>query len=448
MELSLRPYATAGIALVGASVIAVTPVTAMPDIHHIASPGVELSAAIDPITPVLDAFNSSEVNAAALVNEWLKAPLPVVQQVIANQLGNLTNHTDLVTALGNAGDNVKAALASLTSGIGSGANDADHEFVYPILTDGVAALGIPAILPAELQPLFALTTTYLSGALIGLVGPVIAPVLALAASTQAIVDNLTGATPDLSSAVNDLVNIPAKMTDAFLNGGQTLDLTPVVTALAPTLGLQLPEGTKMGLTLGGVLSPGGSIYNALGIDASVDVEVIPGYSIPFDVHVAGQPVGTIGSLIGLSKVVAKAFGWDGTGNPLAPPLPAAKTETTKANVELTSKEAVATDSPATVPSFVRGAKVPTLGLDAKTSFKRGFNKTDKADTAEKAQKTDTSATPAADAEKTADAPKHAAPRVKHHVPSVKKSAESTGKREHTSPKRSHEKHRAGKHSAA
>ena len=451
MELSLRPYATAGIALVGASVIAVTPVTVSPD-SHLMSADVALSAAVDPITPILTTFDSAEVNFAHLADEWLQAPLPIAQQVIANQLANLSTHPDLGTALGNIGDNVKAALDAVFAKDLS-TLEPGHEFIYPVLTEGLDALGLPALLPKELQPVLDLTTTYLSGALIGLVGPVVAPMLALAAGTQAIVDNLTGATPDLASAVNDLVNVPAAMTDAFLNGGQKLDLTPVVSALAPALGLDLPEGTTLGVTLGGLLSPGGSLFNSLNL--GIDVSGIPISSI-------GQPVGTLGSLMGLSKTIAKALGWDGSGNPLAPKDVTTKTDATK-KLDAGTDAAVTADvaAPATVPSLVRGAKVMSLRLDQKPveqkrHLRGAFGKTTEADATVAAP----SATPAADTEQKTDTPKKdSTPRVKRHWSFGKKSADSTGKRSHSTPakhtakhrqngpQKSHQKSHGGKHSA-
>ncbi len=305
MQRALRPYVTTGIALVGASAIAISPVAPpLPDVKA-ANPAVQLSAAIDPITPWLEVFNSSEVNVANLVNEWLAAPLPVLQQVIANQIGYLGQLPDVESIAGQILQNLQAAaeapFAQDTSTL-----DAGHAFIYEILLTGLEPI-IPPLSP-DLVPIFELLTTSLSGVLLGSVGPVIGPVLALAATSQALIDNLTGETPDFEAALNTLINSPAEVADAFLNGGQTLDITPLVSLLGSDL---LPEGTTVGLTFGGLLSPGGSIFNALDL------------SIPFggvNLTLAGQGPGAIGSLIDLSKVIAKAIGWDGSGNPLDPPL--------------------------------------------------------------------------------------------------------------------------------
>lgn len=311
---TLRPFTTAGVALVGATAIAITPValTAPPDVKA-NSPAVQLTAAIDPITPWLETFNNSEVNFANLANSWLEAPFPSLQQVIANQVGYLAQLPDFPgivrQIVDNVGAAIKAPLAIDTSTLENTNPLLNHRSLYTILKE----LGDGSPIPVQLQPLVDFSTTYTSGMLLGLVGPVISPILALAASVNAIVANLTSDTPDLQAAVNSLINTPAKMVDAFLNGGQHLDLTPVLNAL----GLDLDPGPgtdvqKVGITFGGLLSPGGSIFNALSFDILI--------ASSLNVNIPGNPTGFIGSLIGLTKTIAKALGWDGTGNPLAPPL--------------------------------------------------------------------------------------------------------------------------------
>lgn len=309
MESRLRPYATAGIALVGASVIAISPVAPpLPDVT-IANPSVNLSAAIDPFTPWIDALENAGGNLEGLVDSWAQAPFPVLQQVIANQLGYLSELPDFELIVDQFLTNLQAGAEAPFAPDLAGSVDPAHAALFELLP-------VLGVLPADLQPLIDFSASPLSGVLLGLVGPVVAPLLALSASVGAIVNNLTGAEPDLGAAFNTLVNIPATMADAFLNGGQTLDLTPVLNALGVDLELipGLPPA-DVGLTFGGLLSPGGSIFNALDIGAG-------------PIFVAGQGPGAIGSLINLSKAIARAIGWDGTGNPLdqddtppPPPLP-------------------------------------------------------------------------------------------------------------------------------
>jgi hypothetical protein len=334
MYTSVRPFATAGVALVGASAIAIAPLAVTPSLPDIkiANPAVELSAAVDPITSWLEVFNTSEVNFAGLVNTWLDAPAPITQQVIANQLRYLSELPAFETIADQIGTNLEAALTTLFAEDLSTLSPV-HRDVYPILLEGIPPIFPPAV-PAELAPLIQFSTSYLSGVLLGLVGPVIAPVLALAASGGAIVDNLTGEAPDLEAAFNTLVNTPAAMADAFLNGGQSIDITPLLTAV----GVESPlPGLDFGarLVFGGLLSPGGSIFNAMSIDLGDGSGPI------------GVGPGAIGSLIGLSQAIAKAIGWDGVGNPLAPPAnPPALREADDASVPASKTVTVETSTKA------------------------------------------------------------------------------------------------------
>lgn len=371
MHTNLRPFSTAGIALVGATAIAMTPVaavTAPPDVK-VANPAVQLSAAIDPITPWLAVFDNAEVNLANLADAWLTAPAPVLQQVIANQIGYLSQLPDFPAIIGQVAANLEAAVkAPFAIDLSTLENTnplLNHRSLFNIL----ASLGDESPIPAALQPLIDFSTTYTSGVLLGLVGPVISPILALAASVSAVAENLGGETPDFQAAVNTLINTPAAMADAFLNGGQSLDLTPVLDALG--LDLDPAPGTdvtNVGITFGGLLSPGGSIFNALDFDITIGGRI--------KVNIPGQGPGAIGSLIGLGQAVAKAIGWDGTGNPLAPPLKTpetSSTETLKAtpaqanDIPLRASRTVTLDTPTrsatTALAAVKQAAAPAAAAD-------------------------------------------------------------------------------------
>ncbi|MGE2724125.1 outer membrane porin GjpA [Mycolicibacterium pulveris] len=348
MPVTLRPYTSAGLALVSATAIAMTPVVAAPSLPDVkvANPAVQLSAAVNPIAPWLEVWEKSETNLANLADTWLEAPAPILQQVIANQLGYLQQLPDFPVILEEMVGNLRAAIqapfATDTSTLENTTPLMNHRSLFTILSD-LAAEGAGPI-PAELMPLVNFSTTFTSGMLLGLVGPVISPVLALVASAGAIVENLTGETPDLEAAFNTLINTPAAMVDAFLNGGQTLDLTPVLDALG--INLDPAPGTEVqtvGITFGGLLSPGGSMFNAL------DFGIVIGGRI--NVPVAGQGPGFIGSLIGLTQTIAKAIGWDGEGNPLAPsPDEPAEPAPESANV----------DDPGQVPASVLASQTVTL----------------------------------------------------------------------------------------
>jgi hypothetical protein len=89
VQLALQPYATAGVAIVGASLIAVTPVAApLPDIgtvRDIALTAGDGSALGDFLAPWIDQYNTAAENATTLANNFFLAPGVGLQQAVANQ---------------------------------------------------------------------------------------------------------------------------------------------------------------------------------------------------------------------------------------------------------------------------------------------------------------------------------------------------------------------------
>lgn len=138
------------------------------------------------------------------------------------------------------------------------------------------------------------------------------------------IQSAVGHLSDPLSAVNDLVNIPAHMADAFLNGGPSLSALPVFEALKlPTeleiagigdFSLAKASIDALGLTMGGLLSPEGSLFNALDFTGSAGVLNIGGWSALSGVFdLPGNDVGARGTLIGLPETLAASIGWDGSG---------------------------------------------------------------------------------------------------------------------------------------
>lgn len=165
-----------------------------------------------------------------------------------------------------------------------------------------------------LGPLLDFTASYTSGILLGLVGPVLGPIVALVTNGIEAFDHLVEG--EFESAFGALLSIPAAMANAFLNGGETLDLTPVLSLLSGVIDVEVPDGISIGLALGGLLSPGGSLLNALDVRGELDLgDIGLGQGIVSAV-IPGQGPSAIGSLIGLSQAIAKAIGWSGSGNPL------------------------------------------------------------------------------------------------------------------------------------
>ncbi|MHC9292237.1 outer membrane porin GjpA [Mycobacterium sp. LTG2003] len=326
MHQSLRPFATAGVALTAASAIAVAPAIAPlpPDIQvpRIAAAQVGLTAETDLLTRWIETFNTASENATTLSQFYFEAPGAALQQTIVNQvgyLGDLLNDPGSIGTVFQAiGDNLENAFNTATmQGLPEDINELipivalSNDPLHTVIVAFVPTF-LPEGTPEFVTPLVHFLASPVSGVLIGFAGPLVSPVVAALNSIQD----------------GDLLNLPANVVDGFLNGA-TLDLNALV-PLINGAGV-LPEGTtinRLGIAFGGLLSPGGtgntiggevgegpvggSIFNS--IDLSITSDAL---GIPLTLDAPGVAVGPIGALANLSQMIAGAIGWDGDGNPLA-----------------------------------------------------------------------------------------------------------------------------------
>ena len=199
----INPYVTAGVALVGASVIAVTPISpAPPPEVRTATSSVQLTAFPhmfeNPVVFYSDVVQTAFANTATLAQLYFDDPVPIIRAVVANQVVAIS---DIVAALV---DRDGAALWAATV----------NAVTRPITN--LVAVGAYVIENVG-QILFKLAQPVISG--------VVATVFALGAVIEAIVDF------DLTNLVNAVINVPGKIVDGVLNG------TPVPN---PALPLILP----------------------------------------------------------------------------------------------------------------------------------------------------------------------------------------------------------------
>lgn len=187
--------------------------------------------------------------------------------------------------------------------------DSGHRLVF-----GTVSGMLPVIAPDDTelaQWLLNFTATPFSGWLFGELGTAISPWLELYDSISSMVGAIGDG--DWAGAWNDLIDIPAHMTDGWLNGYGTVDLLGLLGPVLP----DLPIGTirSLSIDLGGLLSPGGVLFGGLGADVCASVPFLGCVSVPpFPVDGAGP--GPVGSLIEMTHLIAQALGWDGTGNPI------------------------------------------------------------------------------------------------------------------------------------
>ncbi|MBV8291645.1 MAG: hypothetical protein JOY55_07470, partial [Mycobacterium sp.] len=165
-------------------------------------------------------------------------------------------------------------------------------------------------LASQIQPYLSFAGSPLSGVLWGTIGTLLGTGLQLHDDVTAISDALSAS--DFTTAFQDLLNAPANITGAFLNGFGDINVDTLLTDLG-IADVSLPP-TLMA-DLGGLLSPAGSLINGLDFTEMLGIACPNTLCATFDVP--STAVGPIASMIGLDQAIAAAIGWSGVGNPLA-----------------------------------------------------------------------------------------------------------------------------------
>ncbi|BBX93933.1 outer membrane porin GjpA [Mycolicibacterium boenickei] len=315
--------------------------------HDIQSASVRLTAGWDPFAPWQAAFDTAKAGATVLGDNFLLAPGVGLQQAIANQIGYAKQLFEDPSSFEAVSQQFAANVMKVATGLTLiGADEATRDAVLKHTLGGLHGLSLdmfPSFLEegVDVETFSAVMNVLaspLSGVLIGSVGPVISPAVALLNSAVAISEALQAG--DSTAALSSLLGVPAGMVDAFLNGANlNLDaLAPMINDSGLVKDTVSIEGIN--IAFGGLLTPGsvdrntyeytdeegnkvtipsvgGSIFNSLGLD-------IKFAGIPISVE--GEAVGPIGALQGLSQTVGVLLGsgwddWDGKGNAPAPKPP-------------------------------------------------------------------------------------------------------------------------------
>lgn len=314
MDLISRPWVAAGVALAGAGLISAAPVAQpLPDI---AAPTVQLTSGFDPLGLWVDVLKTAADNALTIARAYFEAPYPVAQQVIVNQVGFLgdflRNPGSIGSILAQMWDNLQAGVAAPFGQFipedGSplaGSLDSAHQTL----------LGIVALADPDSEPLLNLLSSPASGWLIGEIGTFLSPILQFRDDIRDIIGAFANPDP-WRTVFQTLINMPANLTGAYLNGYGSIDLLP----LLDRLGIELPSLGNFGrvlsldMNLGGLLSPGTSVFNSVGLVAG---SIVAGRPIPLLTINEGPAAGPIASLVQMAQSIAHAIGWNTIGNPLA-----------------------------------------------------------------------------------------------------------------------------------
>jgi hypothetical protein len=189
MPKSVRPWATAVIAVVGAGVIAVAPFEPLPpgETIRITPSAVELDSSPSPTDYYPQVVMRSLENAGDRLSEYLAAPFPIVTAVAGNQYTSLTDIVDAV----EDGDVVEIVDAVIRA------------IAMPV-TNLVKVVGSG-------QP-FEMTASLI----VRLALPVVSGVMAAGSTVGDVVDSLLDL--DVVGAASAATNIPARIVDGLLNG--------------------------------------------------------------------------------------------------------------------------------------------------------------------------------------------------------------------------------------
>lgn len=313
---AFRPYITAGVAVVGASLIAVTPVISN-DLEHraVALTGVidgavmDLSggaaattisdAVVNPITNWIDVFGTAFDNLGGIAQGIIDDPFPVLQQIMVNQQGYVDIMVPALQKFGTAFYDwlTNIMLPGLQTGFqemlagqpAAGVQtilDAGVELFYKAGLKLVPMLQIPNDMTAHLASVVKALTNAFSF-LLPLVAKSIQPPYALATgwgdSAQAFVDAMNAGDP--LGALSAIVNTPADMVGGFLNGVPNtwygLLGTPANAGLLWELLVNIPQ----------------TIAHALGANSAAAATVVAGSVVnPADLVTSTSAVAELSSL--------------------------------------------------------------------------------------------------------------------------------------------------------
>lgn len=309
MEFTARPLIAAGVTALGLGLVTASPPAVTPS--SVAMPAVQLTSADSGLISVwAQVADRSLTNITNLGTAALNPPLPILQQVVTNQVMFLEeflhNPASIVNIVEQTWDNLKAAV--------------NAPFVQPQLSnlDPLQTLAYHALSglmtdivpdnPELGQKLLDFSTTSLSGWIIGELGTVISPLVELNNSVGDIADAVRDG--NWQAAITDLFEVPAHMLDGFLNGAGPIDIYPLVENLdIPVITIRALE-----LELPGLLNGGGTIFGS--IDADVCGATLPIVGCVLPIVLTGTESGPLGSMIDIGHEIAQALGWDGTGNPI------------------------------------------------------------------------------------------------------------------------------------
>ena len=237
MHAAVRPYATAGVALVGASVIAVSPIVPpLPDIQ-VRNPAAQLAVLADPFQAYTQVLQETVANLQPILATAAANPTPILTQILKNQFASL-----------------QAILAALQPPVASSA---------PPTTTSANPTSTPSQILAPLQTTAAPATGNVEDAINNVLLAAAAALFPLTELIPPITAAITAPLQNLVNAINTLGPIAAVLTNPLQNVVNVLnDLSAPFSGL-PTTNAQIILAGIAGPLVQGVAATGAAIQGVI-----------------------------------------------------------------------------------------------------------------------------------------------------------------------------------------
>lgn len=250
MRYALRPYVTAGIAITGAGIIALSPISAPPPgpgPHSVEFSTIDLSAAVQPfdiqaadvvvsaIPPELspaEAYQYLLALTGAFLSDavapMFSNPIPILSQVLANQFAYLNylavgatySTGNLLVSLADIPEVLVGAAVQLASGDAEAAIVTLWDFVERsaqlVISPWIPALQIPVMVTQNIANVAAVLPNIALGLFLDTFETMSNTVRTTAASAQSIIDAAGSGNP--LTLANAIARAPADIANAFLIG--------------------------------------------------------------------------------------------------------------------------------------------------------------------------------------------------------------------------------------
>ncbi len=244
MQSALNRTVTTGVALVGASAIALTPVVAYSpavQLPSLRSADVQMAAFVNPIEEWVQVIGTSFTNLSALGTQVQTDPTPILSKLAANLLANANTIVD------TASQTFGQAVATFTA-MPQAFFTAAQQLAAGQVADAVQTIWGNVLLPPAFLAIIPISAAIpivqnavqnvanVIGALggvnllltgIAVISPIYATITQFGNSAQAVVDAVKAG--DFVTAASALINAPAQLVNAFLNGDEMTPglLTPL-----------------------------------------------------------------------------------------------------------------------------------------------------------------------------------------------------------------------------